>query len=88
MRLATARDEIEPLRSAEGRANEAYLAVLLLARTVTRIGEVANRRDHVQARRLVRAMFDAGRAQASPAWFGCRFGDTGCPVRTATTPPC
>ena len=39
MRLATARDEIEPLRSAEVRANEAYLAVLLLTRTVTRIGE-------------------------------------------------
>ena len=38
MRLATARDEIEPLRSAEVRSNEAYLSVLLLARTVTRIG--------------------------------------------------
>jgi hypothetical protein len=40
MRLATARDEIEPLRSPEVRANEAYLTVLLLARTVTRIGSV------------------------------------------------
>jgi hypothetical protein len=39
MRLATARDEIEPLRSLEVRQNEAYLSVLLLARTVTRIGE-------------------------------------------------
>jgi hypothetical protein len=38
MRLATARDELEPLGSAEVRANEAYLSVLLLARTVTRIG--------------------------------------------------
>ena len=38
MRLATARDEIEPLRSVEVRQNEAYLAVLLLARTVVRIG--------------------------------------------------
>src|SRR4051794_31251111 len=38
MRLATARDEIEPLRSVEVRQNEAYLTVLLLARTVTRIG--------------------------------------------------
>ena len=41
MRLATARDEIEPLRSVEVRQNEAYLSVLLLARTVTRIGEFA-----------------------------------------------
>lgn len=39
MRLATARDEIEPLRDAEVRRNEAYLSVLLLARTVTRIGD-------------------------------------------------
>ena len=39
MRLATARDEIEPLREIEVRQNEAYLAVLLLARTVTRIGD-------------------------------------------------
>ena len=40
MRLATARDEIEPLRQVEVRQNEAYLSVLLLARTITRIGEV------------------------------------------------
>ena len=40
MRLATARDEIEPLRDAEVRQNQAYLSVLLLARTVTQIGEI------------------------------------------------
>jgi hypothetical protein len=42
MRLATARDEIEPLRDADVRKNEAYLAVLLLARVVTRIGDVTD----------------------------------------------
>ena len=42
MRLATARDEIEPLRDIEVRQNEAYLSVLLLARTVTRIGEITD----------------------------------------------
>ena len=42
MRLATARDEIEPLRDAEVRANGAYLTVLLLARTVLRIGSVTD----------------------------------------------
>jgi hypothetical protein len=41
MRLATARDEIEPLRSADVRENQAYLGVLLLARTIKRIGDVA-----------------------------------------------
>ena len=42
MRLATARDEIEPLREPSVRKNEAYLAVLLLARTVTRIGTLSH----------------------------------------------
>jgi hypothetical protein len=41
MRLATARDEIEPLREVAVRQNTAYLTVLLLARTVTRLGTVA-----------------------------------------------
>jgi hypothetical protein len=41
MRLATARDEIEPLRDAQVRSNEAYLTVLLLARVVTRLGDLS-----------------------------------------------
>jgi hypothetical protein len=40
MRLATARDEIEPLRDPAVRSNEAYLTVLLLTRVITRIGPV------------------------------------------------
>src|ERR1700749_449841 len=40
MRPATARDEIEPLRNPDVRVNGAYLSVLLLARTVTRIGSI------------------------------------------------
>ena len=40
MRLATARDEIEPLRDPDVRANPAYLSVLLLARTITRLGTI------------------------------------------------
>jgi hypothetical protein len=40
MRLATARDEIEPLRDPAVRQNEAYLTVLLLSRVITRVGEV------------------------------------------------
>ena len=42
MRLATARDEIEPLRDANVRQNEAYLSVLLLSRVVTRIGPLTD----------------------------------------------
>jgi hypothetical protein len=42
MRLATARDEIEPLREVNVRENQAYLSILLLARTVTRIGGITD----------------------------------------------
>jgi hypothetical protein len=40
MRMATARDEILPLRDPRVRDNEAYLTVLLLSRVVTRLGTV------------------------------------------------
>jgi hypothetical protein len=42
MRLATARDEIEPLREVEVRQNQAYLSVLLLTRTIVSIGDVTD----------------------------------------------
>ena len=42
MRLATARDEIEPLRDPSVRQNEAYLTVLLLARVITRLGDITD----------------------------------------------
>ena len=38
MRLATARDEIEPLRDARVQENEAYLTVIVLSRVVTQLG--------------------------------------------------
>ncbi len=40
MRLATARDELVPLRDDRVRENPAYLTVVLLGRVVTRIGTV------------------------------------------------
>jgi hypothetical protein len=40
MRLATARDEIAPLRDPRVRDNESYLTVLLLSEVVTRLGTV------------------------------------------------
>jgi hypothetical protein len=42
MRLATAKDEILPLRDARVRENEAYLTILLLARVITRLGDIDN----------------------------------------------
>ena len=38
MRMATAMDEIQPLRDPRVRTNQAYLTVVLLARVVTQLG--------------------------------------------------
>lgn len=57
MRLATARDEIEPLREVAVRQNQAYLTILLLARTVTRIGTVTDITPEL-VERLYAADFD------------------------------
>lgn len=40
MRLATAMDEIAPLRDPRVRANQAYLVIILLARVITKLGSV------------------------------------------------
>ena len=41
MRLATAMDEIAPMRDPRVRQNEAYLTVAILARVVTKLGDLA-----------------------------------------------
>lgn len=40
MRLATAMDEIVPLRDPRVKANQAYLAIILLARVITQMGSL------------------------------------------------
>jgi hypothetical protein len=40
MRLATAADEIQPLKDTRVQANSAYLVVILLSRVVTRLGSL------------------------------------------------
>src|SRR5688572_9981110 len=40
MRMATAADEISPLRDPRVQSNQAYLIVILLARVVTRLGSL------------------------------------------------
>lgn len=42
MRLATAMDEIAPLRDPRVRSNQAYLTVILLARVIVRLGTVTD----------------------------------------------
>jgi hypothetical protein len=43
MRLATAFDEIEPLKDPRVRGNPGYLVIILLARVITRLGSL----DHI-----------------------------------------
>jgi hypothetical protein len=47
MRLATARDELIPLRDLRVQENPAYLSVVLLARVITRLGTVPNVHDGI-----------------------------------------
>jgi len=48
MRLATAFDEIEPLKDPRVRVNPGYLVIILLARVITRLGGV----EHVNTRAI------------------------------------
>ncbi len=42
MRLATAMDEIAPMRDAKVRDNQAYLTIAILSRVVTRLGDIVD----------------------------------------------
>lgn len=48
MRLATAFDEIEPLKDPRVRVNPGYLVIILLARVITRLGAV----DHINTKTI------------------------------------
>lgn len=47
MRLATAADEILPLKDPRVRSNSAYLTIILLSRVVTKLGTIDNVSPHV-----------------------------------------
>ena len=42
MRMATAMDEIAPLRDLRVKSNQAYLAVILLSRVITKLGNLSD----------------------------------------------
>jgi hypothetical protein len=48
MRLATAFDEIEPIKDPRVRVNPGYLVIILLSRVVTRLGSL----DHINPRAI------------------------------------
>ena len=48
MRLATAFDEIEPLKDPRVRTNPGYLVIILLSRVITRLGNI----EHINTRAI------------------------------------
>src|SRR5947207_13435473 len=54
MRLATAADEIVPLKDPRVQANQAYLVVILLSRVVTRLGSI----DHINPK-IIESLYAA-----------------------------
>lgn len=70
MRLATARDEIQPLRDARVKENEAYLTIILLARVVTELGSL----DQVTPK-VVEGLFAADLSYLQDLYQIVNFGD-------------
>jgi hypothetical protein len=81
MRLATARDEIAPLRDPRVRANEAYLVVILLAQVITRLGSLPRVTPEV-----VESMFSADLAFLQD--FYRQINDVELPRLEITCPHC
>lgn len=70
MRLATARDEIEPLRDKRVLDNEAYLTVIILARVITRLGTVTQ-----ISTKTIEDLFAADLAYLQDLYGIINFGD-------------
>lgn len=70
MRLATARDEIEPLRDLRVADNEAYLTVIVLSRVVTRLGNVGQVTPNI-----IEGLFAADLAYLQEFYGIVNFGD-------------
>ncbi|MEU0562067.1 hypothetical protein AB0J72_31405 [Dactylosporangium sp. NPDC049742] len=81
MRLATARDELVPLRDDRVRENPAYLTVVLLARVVVRIGTVTD----IHAG-LVEDLFAVDVAHLQDLYR--RLNTDGPPTASVTCPGC
>jgi hypothetical protein len=83
MRLATAADEILPLRDPRVSANQAYLVVILLSRVITRIGTLA---DGMITPNTIEHLFSADLAYLQD--FYRRVNENGHTHIEATCPAC
>jgi hypothetical protein len=81
IRLATALDEIAPLRDPRARENPAYVAVLLMARVVTRLGTLAEVNTNT-----IENLFAGDLAYLQDLYR--QINGNGEPGRTVTCPRC
>lgn len=81
MRLATAMDEIAPLKDPRVKANEAYFTVILLSRVITRLGSL---REVTTA--VVENLFAADMAYLQELYR--RINEDGVTVTPVSCPQC
>ena len=81
MRLATAIDEIAPLRDPRVRQNQAYLTIILLSRVITKLGTVS---DVTPA--TVEGLFSADMAYLQSLYR--QINENGTTSITAACPEC
>jgi hypothetical protein len=81
MRLATAIDEIAPLRDPRVKTNSAYLSIILLARVITKLGPT----EEISTG-LVEGLFSADLAFLQD--FYRRINETGSSALHVTCPAC
>ncbi len=81
MRLATAMDEIAPVRDRRVRGNEAYLTIILLSRVITRLGRLPDITP-----KTIEGMFAADLAYLQD--FYRRINEVGANRITVVCPEC
>ncbi len=81
MRLATAIDEIAPLRDPRVRQNQAYLTIILLSRVITRLGTLSDVNPGI-----VEGMFSADLAYLQALYR--RINENANTAITAACPEC
>jgi hypothetical protein len=81
MRLATAFDEIAPMKDPRVQANAAYLVVILLSRVVVRLGDLP-----VMNPKVIEGLFSADLAYLQDLYT--RINENGHSALTVTCPHC
>ena len=81
MRMATAYDEIAPMKDPRVQANAAYLVIILLSRVIVRLGELAAINP-----KIVEGLFSADLAYLQDLYR--RINESGTNGLTVTCPHC